>query len=232
MGQTKKTRAPLFIVMALIFFGGPAGIAALAYDYTKRGNYNATQAPESKTLFKQMVIAGAVILFLGSALGAIAADLVIPGASWLNKWLPTLTQGILGLVVTSRYLHKHNIYFTNKALWESQDFTKALTDLQAGDLAEAFKKTEIPLAASTTARSQPTNNNAAAPISPYAQNKNQAVIVIDQSGDKTRVKFIVLAIVILLMALVYQYLSSNPELFINAVKQFDQGVLGIEIQEE
>lgn len=224
------------LIIGLIVLGGPAGWAAIAYDFFKRGNYQSASKPDPKKTVIALLQSLALLFLLGTALAGVAANLVLPGISIVQGWAPALVQIIVGVAVTGRYLHKHNIYFTSPQFWKDQDFEKAMQAFTKGDLKELLTNKSAPptssptqntSAASVTSHSSPSAASTA-PSSPYAHNQQQAAIVVDQSGDAWRVKLIVAALFLGIIALGYYYLAKDPEATIERASQLIKKYVEVE----
>jgi|GEM_PF-4813524 len=218
MNRSKQKSNPsVLLPIAFFFLGGIAGATLVIKDYLTRGSYKPQSKPTKQKTIQQLVIVGGLLLFLRVAIEGFAADLIIPGASWANELFPTFTQIVLGLTLGSRYLHKHNIYFTSKEFWKDQNMS--FKDLEKIDPKTLLKQdpntSSIALDPMAT-----TASNSAAPTSTYSQSQSQSAIVVDQSGDAWRVKIIAIAVIALVMVLGYWYLASNPELVTKQAEQF------------
>lgn len=212
MASTNKFPPHIITAVLLVLFGGPSGVVAVVYDYLKQGDYSPAPPPEKKIIIKQLGLAVIFLLLANSVLSGLTLDLVIPGLGTLNAWLPAFAQGLVGLIIVQRYLHKYNLYFTNRTMWQSVDWSTTLTELSKAELTDIIKNPSTAPKSATT--SSPTQMSAS---SPYKF--SQIAIVVDQSGDAWRTKLIIWAALIGLLILGYQYLAKNPEVFFERVNQ-------------
>ncbi|NCP67430.1 hypothetical protein GW756_02000 [bacterium] len=202
----KKIDSQNLQVLALFFvffFGGLAGITAIIYDWFKRNDYQSNYPSNGQKLIRQLTLFAGIVVLVNFVSPILASSFSQIDLGTVNGALPLFIQSILGITLAQNYLHKSNIYLTNKDFWthfNQLDFGKIIKNMNLdsflGSDLENDSKVDKPKM-----------------MSPYTAQKNQyaSPIVVDQTGDRDKVLLIISAFFLLMVFLAYQYWTNYSE---------------------